>query len=372
MNNNTPVLFVLPTLGTGGSERVVFNLCLHLEPLFFPIVAAFKDGPLRTEMSKKGIHVYVLNRSDGIDWTLIVKLVKIIKKNKIQIVNSHHFVSLFYLFWASRMTGKPLMHTEHSKWEMEDLTPFWNRVFKFFLNRIEMVSAVSSLAYEHLYNVYNVDKERLALVQNGIDLNQFKKNNEKTISRKSLGLKENDIVIGIVGNLRIEKNQQLLIRALALLSKTSKKYKIVLVGNGPCRNDLEELSAELGVTDQSIFAGTRNDVPNIYGIFDMYCLTSHYEGLPLTILEAMASSVPVIGTDVLGIRELISNHKNGILVPDNNPKALAEAVVLLAGDNGRNEEIAENAYKLVSEQYNLKMFVKSYEKIFYHLTLNKK
>jgi len=175
LNNRTyvPILFVLPTLGTGGSERVVLNLCLHLGPDYVPIVAAFRDGPLRKDMSDVGIQVHVLNRRGGIDFMLIVKLARLIRIHQIKILNCHHFVSLFYAFWAACLTGIPIIHTEHSKWEMETLTPFWNWWFSFFLKRIDLVSAVSKITYAHIKEIYNVEEKRLALVLNGIDVNQY-------------------------------------------------------------------------------------------------------------------------------------------------------------------------------------------------------
>jgi len=330
-----PILFVLPTLGTGGSERVVLNLCLHLGPDYVPIVAAFRDGALRKEMTSAAIQVHVLNRRSGIDLTLIVKLARLIRSHHARIVNTHHFVSLFYAFWAARLTRIPIIHTEHSKWEMEALTPSWNWWFSFFLNRIDLVSAVSKITYAHIKEIYNVEEKRLALVLNGIDVNLFKKGREKTISRESLGLRPQDIVFGTVGNLRKEKNQELLIRALAIMKDRGRSFKALFIGDGPCRSDLKMLATELGVEKQVIFLGIRSDVPRLYGLFDIYCLTSRFEGLPLTLLEAMAAGIPVIGTDVLGIREVIRNNENGLLVPDDEPKQLAKAILTLA-QNARN------------------------------------
>ena len=127
-----PLLFVLPTLGTGGSERIVFNLCLYLKKDYFPIVAAFRDGELRSEMEKNDIQVHVLKRKSGVDLSLVVRLAKVIKENSVRIANSHHFGALFYLYWATRYARIPLVHTEHSKWEMERLSRFWDWWFNFY------------------------------------------------------------------------------------------------------------------------------------------------------------------------------------------------------------------------------------------------
>lgn len=365
-----PILFVIPTLGTGGSERVVLNLCIHLDrQLFSPIVAAFRDGFLKEEMVNAGVPVHVLNRRSGIDMRLTLKLIDLIGRYRVRVVNTHHFVSLFYAFWASRWKRVPLMHTEHSRWEMETLKPIWNYWFKFFLSRIEMGTAVSNEAFLHLLRVYSIDRERCARVPNGVDLKLFKPAQTARITRASLGLSTDDIVIGSVGNLRREKNQELLIKAMRIIKDQYKgrPIKAVLVGDGPRRSDLEKCANELGVGDMIILLGFRGDVPTLYSIFDIYSLTSRYEGLPLTVLEAMAAGLPVVGTAVLGIRELIRNNENGILVPDNDPSRLAEAIWNLIESSKLRNFLSENARRFVHDHYNLKNSINSYESIFNRL-----
>jgi len=170
-----------------------------------------------------------------------------------------------------------------------------------------------------------------------------------------------------VGNLRKEKNQELLIRALAIMKDMGRSFKALFVGDGPCRSDLEMLAAELKVDEEIIFLGTRRDVPHLYWLLDIYCLTSRFEGLPLTLLEAMAAEVPVIGTDVIGIREVISNNENGVLVPDNDPEELAKAILMLAESVTLRNTLAEHGRRLVCDQYNLTKFVRNYQRLFQRL-----
>lgn len=362
-----PVLFVLPTLGTGGSERVVYNLCLHAAPQFVPVVAAFRDGALRREMVDAGIACHVLDRRNGLDTGLVLKLLKLIRHYRIKVVNSHHFVSLFYAFWAARFLRLPVLHTEHSQWEMEVMSPFWDRCFRFFLRRIQMVTGVSAAAFAHLRKVYGVEERKCALIVNGIDLERFRNGNRATI-RAQLGLGTDDVVIGTVGNLRQEKNQGLLIQALALLQEWGLSFKGVLVGDGPCRSELEELAASLGIRDQVLFLGTRADVPALYAAFDFYCLCSRHEGMPLTLLEAMAASVPVIGTNVLGIAEVIDHGQNGLLVPDNDVAHLAAAIAVLHTDSELCGKLRTAGFNHVRDNYLLETSVNHYKRLFRQLT----
>jgi glycosyltransferase involved in cell wall biosynthesis len=359
-----PVLFVLPTLGTGGSERVVLNLCLNAAPQYFPVVAAFRDGALRREMAAAGIRHHVLDRRGGIDVSLIYKLFRLMLHYRIRLVNSHHFVSLFYAFWAARLLGLPVMHTEHSKWEMEAHTPFWNGWFRFFLRNIEVVNAVSQASFAHLQRAYAMVGSKAVLTPNGIDMGRFAPVGDRIKLRESLGLKGDDLVVGTVGNLRREKNQALLIRALALLKEWGKHYRAVIVGDGPCRAELEELSVALDAAEDVVFLGTRNDVPSLYGAFDIYCLCSRYEGLPLTLLEAMSASVPVIGTEVLGVTEVISHEYNGLLVPDDSSSHLAAAIAVLATDPQLRQKLIANGLGYVRDNYLLERSVSRYKELF--------
>lgn len=367
VHQGIPVLFVLPTLGTGGSERVVFNLCLNAAPQYVPIVAAFRDGALHKEMAAAGITCHVLNRRGGFDWSLILKLLHLMVKYRIRLVNSHHFVSLFYSFWAARFLRVPLVHTEHSKWEMEALSPRWKRCFRFLLRNIQKVNAVSAAAFDHLQKVYAIGDGKAALTPNGIDVDLFKAGANASSMRASLGLKPDDVVIGTVGNLRVEKNQALLIRAIALLKEWALPYKAVIVGDGPCRKELEELSSSLGVTNEVIFLGTRTDAPALYPVFDIYCLSSRFEGMPLTLLEAMSALVPVIGTNVLGIAEVICHNHNGLLVPDNEVAHLAAAIAVMQTDPEMKRRTTENGYRYVRDNYLLQTSVNRYKDLFRQL-----
>jgi glycosyltransferase involved in cell wall biosynthesis len=235
-----------------------------------------------------------------------------------------------------------------------------------------MASAVSKDACEHLKHSYGVSDQKRALVLNGIDTQQFEKSKNNSLTKASLGLTDNDFVIGNVGNLRKEKNQELLIKALATLQYSPRGIRIVLVGDGPRRPNIQKLASDLGVEDRVIFLGTRNDVPYLYGLFDIYCLPSRYEGLPLTLLEAMAARVPVIGTNVLGIREVIKHRENGLLVPDNDPETLARAILELINDSDQRRRYVETACNHVAERYNIRNFVRNYESLFERMLENSK
>ncbi len=250
---------------------------------------------------------------------------------------------------------------------MECRTPFWNGWFRFFLRNIPRVNAVSQATFAHLKKAYGMSDKKAVLTLNGIEVDNFAKTCDRVKLRESLGLKSEDAVVGTVGNLRREKNQALLIRAVAMLKEWGRYYKAVIVGDGPCRKELEELAVTLGVGEEVIFLGTRNDVPSLYAAFDIYCLSSRYEGLPLTLLEAMSASVPVIGTDVMGIAEVITQNHNGLLVPDDSCAHLAAAITVLYDDGPMRQRLSMNGLRFVKDNYLLETSVNRYKDVFREL-----
>jgi len=225
---------------------------------------------------------------------------------------------------------------------------------------VNMMGAVSPAACEYMINRYGVNSDNVNPLQNGIDVDLFESGSERTVPRKALGLSRDDIILGTVGNFRSEKNQKLLVQALKLLNRRDPRFRAVFVGDGPCKAEVEKLSQTLGIEDAVLFLGTQNEIHRYYGLFDIYCLTSRYEGLPLTLIEAMASGVPTIGTDVLGIRDLIRHDENGILVPDDNPDELSKAILRLSQDLPLQQRIRKAARRIAREHYSLTAFVNNY------------
>jgi len=127
---------------------------------------------------------------------------------------------------------------------------------------------------------------------------------------------------------------------------------------------LNNLAEELGVGSKVLFLGYREDVSELYSIFDVYCLPSLYEGMPITILEAMASGVPIAATDVLGINGLITSGENGILAKSCDNAALAHAIVSILEDNDLAARLADNASKYVNDQHSMDVWIGRCEEVF--------
>ncbi len=355
------LLFLLVTFGTGGSERVVLDLCRHLDQeRFEPSVAAFHDGPLRAHFERLGVRATVVVKRPGLDFGLMRKLAALVAEQRPQVVNTHHFVTLFYAFWGCKLRGRcATFHTEHSVWELEQLEPHWKVVSRRLMRRCDGTIAVSRAVHEHLCGL----KTRSHFIPNGIDLALFGRS-ANGAKRVELGLTEADKVVGVVGNLRPEKDHLGLLRAFKRVAAALPGARLVVVGDGVMRGALHEEARALGLEGRVHFLGQRFDAPELYGAFDVYCLPSRHEGMPLTLLEAMASGLPLAGTDVMGIGELVRESGAGLLAAHGDEGQLAEALIRLLQDKDLAARLGRSGLDYVRREHDLEKTIRRYEALF--------
>lgn len=359
------VLFIVTEFGTGGSERLVLELSRSLDRREFePAVVAFSGGELEKALSRHGIRTILIEKKPGIDISLMFKLSGIMRREKTDIVCTHHFMPLFYAFpGAVLRRNVRLVHTEHAEWELKNLGG-WKPVAAFMMKHADATVGVSWRVTHCLGDRFKVPGDRIACIQNGVDLALFRNPSDKSVLKQRLGIDPGCHVIGMVGNLRPEKNHKFLIDAFRLLIRELPNCVLVLVGEGPLRRDLEQYAPELLMEKKLMLLGVRNDIPDIMHSFDVYCLPSLHEGLPMTLLEAMASSVPVVGTDVEGIRDLVQDGINGLLSPLGDSEKLASRLREVLQDESLGKKLVENGTVCVRNDHDLRRMVDRYAGLF--------
>ncbi|MDR1113657.1 MAG: glycosyltransferase family 4 protein, partial [Candidatus Margulisbacteria bacterium] len=194
---------------------------------------------------------------------------------------------------------------------------------------------------------------KITVINNGLDLSAEKYTSQinRQTARRALKLTSKNIVIGTLGRLYPEKNQQLLLRAFALLAPRLPEAKLLLVGDGPSRQELEHLANELAVADKVIFAGWQSDTYRYLKAMDIYVLPSLYEGHSGSILQAWLCKLPVVGANTTGIRDLIIDGQNGLLFSLKNPQELANIILNLLAYPKFAKKLAAAGYQTVSENY---------------------
>lgn len=368
-DNKIRVAFVVWTFeGMGGSEHVVYDIIRKMDrDRFEVVIIGFKDGPVRDVYEKLKAKVFVVTKSrKKFDIEFILSLRNVLLSNNVQLVNAHHFGPLLYSFCATRMTCIKIVHTEHSVWQYLEMDPLQKVLSNYILWRSSAVIAISKQLYQYYNNNKFVSAKKTHLIVNGIDLSRFKRRVDCSL-RKKMGFADTDILIGMVANIRPEKNHKFLISAFANLHKKINNSHLILVGLDCMNGEVHQYASASGCGPSIHFWGSREDVADILYAFDVFCLTSVHEGLPLTVLEAMACGVPVVGADVLGINEVISDNETGLLYDADNEAMLVEKLMKIIRDSSLRTFLSQAALEHVQQQFDLNKKIEAYEKLYTQL-----
>jgi glycosyltransferase involved in cell wall biosynthesis len=204
---------------------------------------------------------------------------------------------------------------------------------------------------------------RVGVTYNGIDPGHRPTAFQRASARAALGLPEDAFVVGTVARLDPVKNLHLLIQAHAFLVSRHPQIRTVVIGDGAERAALEEHAARSGFAASITFAGYRSDVRLLMAAFDVYVNCSSYEGVSLTILEAMATALPVVATRVGGNPEVVIDHETGLLVPG-NPRALADAIAGLVHDDRRRHAMGDAGRFRVKRHFSIARMVEEYAEVY--------
>jgi glycosyltransferase involved in cell wall biosynthesis len=366
------VLFVLPQLSPGGAERMVLALARSLNSSYFHVyVAYFFDGSLEDDYSGICQRIFHIHKGKGLDFRAMGQLSQIIHIHDIHVINAHHYMPYFYSFPGAKvMHRRRLVYTEHSVAEVNRISGPHKCICNFMLRQTDAAIGVSKEIAQRLTAGFPLHADRILSIPNGLDVERYQARTDRVRTRKTLNISANDFVIGSVANFRRVKNHACLVRACHQLSGRFPLMRFVLVGRGypedaeNTEDDIRGMISKLDLEDKVVIAGYREDIPELLSSFDIFCLPSLSEGLPMSLLEAMAAGVPVIGSDVAGIRELIIHEETGLLFPSNDHGALGKNVERLFNEPSLRSRIAENALQLVSAHHSLERWSQKYAGLF--------
>jgi len=291
-----------------------------------------------------------------------LRVAQILREKQVEVVHCNSIRSLLMMAPAARVARVPLVW--HLRLNLE--LGLWNRVGRLLADRIIVVS--DSLRREFPAGPGYADK--FVVVPNGVDPAAFAAGMDRFQARSELGIDPGWSVVGMAGSITERKGQYLLLQAATKIVKALPRVKFVLVGRTNDARD-EEYAAKLrdyverkGLTENVMFVGWSANVPRILGALDLFVLPSSNEGLPRVILEAMAASVPVVATNVGGNPELVIAGQTGILVPPQDPDALAAAVerVLCAPETAR--EMGRAGRLIVEQHFSLRAAAMGVERVF--------
>jgi len=355
------VMFVITSMPVGGAETLLVNLIRRLDrSLFSPELACTKAlGPLGEELAAE-IPVHANLLASKYDVRVAWRFPQMLRERQIDaVVTVGGGDKMFWGRLAAWRARVPVTLAALHSTGWPDGVGRLNRMLTPITDRFIAV------AKEH--GRYLIENERfpahkVCIIPNGIDTDRFRRNPEQgQACRRELQIPADAPVCGIVAALRPEKNHELLLRSAAIVLKKIPNAQFVIIGDGPRREPLEGLAAELGISPSVHWLGTRSDTPALLSMLDVFALTSHTEALPVSILEAMATELPVVATNVGSVHELVENNITGQLVEPGNADSIATQLIDWFQSKETRTQLGQNAREKVLAQGSLTSMVQGYE-----------
>ncbi len=355
------VLHLVENLGRGGAERrLACDLrWLDRERYEHRVVYLTEDAALRPEIEALGIPVEGLGLRSPRQWALaVLRLSRRLRAWRPHIVHTQVFAADVYGRLCAAITGVPIvLSTIQTMPYVQSLGPFYSRKRKLADRwtarlRTDRFIAVSEAVKRAVVESFGAAPSRVVVIPNGVDLTRFgPRSAERLRARESLGIAPDAPCILHVGRLIPEKNQAALIRAVAALKARLPGIRLAIAGDGPCRIELEQLISALGVGSQVLLLGTRSDIEQLHHAADCFVLPSLREGLPLSLVEAMASQLPVIASSIAPHMELIEPGRTGWLVEPHDTARLAETIARVVERPDEAARIAEAGRKEAERRF---------------------
>ena len=224
---------------------------------------------------------------------------------------------------------------------------------------------VSSDLKNYVHRTTGINPEKIKVIYNSVDTDYYSgKNAERQKIRPDLGIKESDFLIGSVGRLAEVKNFSCLIDAMKTVSEKCPDAKLIIIGDGPLYNDLNQQIKGLGLENTVKLLGQRNDVPDLLCAMDIYVLPSLFEGISISILEAMAAGLPVIATSVGGNPEIVLDNETGYLVKSNDPHDLAQKIIQSINNKNKLALFSKAAVRRVHKVFHNDVMVAAYSELY--------
>lgn len=357
------ILHVITSLRVGGAERLLTELLPRLQERGHRVELLLFDGthtPFRAMLEQQGIPIHTLGCGA---WQMhnplhLFRLRKFLDKHRFDVVHTHNTPCQLLTALAAGKEAPILVTTEHNTFNRRRNWPWYRQIDRWMYGRYRQVVCVSDETRRRLVPLPGCESggPEVTVVPNGIDLTRFV-GAEADPSLRQPDERARKILL-MVSAFRPQKDQPTLIRAMRQLSDD---YRLWLVGDGPLRAACEKLAGELHLSEKVRFWGVRSDIPELLATADVVVLASHYEGMPLSGIEGMASGKPFVASDVEGLHELVSGA--GELVPPADPAALAGRIRQLCEDRDSAARVAARCRERAM-QYAIGQTVAGYERIY--------
>lgn len=357
------VLHLISSGGMYGAESVILNLshALNAGP-HQSLIGSFANASnpnlqLHERATAEGIESYLVPCHGQMDRAAIAKVRELAARVGADVVHAHGYKADLYVHFA--LNGRvPLVSTCHN-WLDDDLkVRVYGVADRFVLRRYGRVVAVSDAVRDRLLKA-GVPQEKVRQIRNGINLRPYA--DALPSLRTEFGAAP---IVGVIARLSQEKGVDVFLRAVPLVLDEVPEARFVVVGGGPDSEKLTALIAELGIGANVSMLGRRDDIPSVYASLDVMVSPSRLEGLPMAILEGMASACALVATAVGAVPTVVEDNRTGVLVPAENERTLAEAMVGLLCDPARRQRLGAAARRLMEEEFSAERMAEDYLRVY--------
>ena len=353
----------------GGTEKMILAFMKKSSQDFYNILVILKkNGPLSKLASNIGIKTYSLNINNLWDLPKLYQLLKILKKEQPDILHTY----LFHANIAGRIIGK-LYGIKHILCGQRNIDP-WRKWYHSYMDKLtsSFVQAYISntqAGKKRLIEIEKISEEKIFVIPNGIEKHIPTGSFSKKTLRSRFNLPENAIILLHMGSFTKKKGQSFLVEAFISAAKTKENIHLLLAGDGPLREKVSGLASLSPISERIHFPGTLDNIYDVLPFCDLFIMPSLWEGMPNALLEAMASGIPIIASDVGGIPELVTDGIESLLVPPQNSQALAEKITFAIKHPERMKSLAQKAKEKAISQFSLQKMIERLED-FYRKTVN--
>lgn len=387
INSKIKIAQVITRLDWGGSPDIFRVLCSRLDPELYDITLIIGDTKAPTQKTKeflegfKGRTVIIPQLKRDIDPVNDIaafrRLYSIFRKGRFDIVHTHTAKAGALGRMAASFAGAPvIIHTPHGHNLYGYFSPAASAMIagteKFLTRFTDEIIALTELERSDYISSGVAGDGKVSVIYQGLELDKFTRDWKSAFNLKNvLKIRPEDRVVGLVGRLEPVKGSDVFIEAAALIIKKRPDVRFVVAGEGSLRSVMEKRAAELGISASIIFAGWREDIPDVISLMDIMVLPSLNEAVGIALIEAQAEGIPVVASRVGGVPEVVRDGKTGILVPPSDPAAIADAVIGLLDDKPKCAAMGEAGKAWVRDRFKAEDMVKKTSELYMRL-LNKK
>jgi glycosyltransferase involved in cell wall biosynthesis len=357
------VLHIISSSGLYGAEAVILNMSRMLaDSSHSSVLGVFSNSAnpnhqLHERALRDGFESHLIPCDGQVDRTTIAGIRELQDQTRADVIHAHGFKADIYVYLAFRGSRVPFVSTCHTWYDNDLLVTLYGKLDRFVLRNFARVVAVSDEVRQRLLQS-GTPPERIRIVRNGIDLRPFDG------AAPSIRDDSATLLVGLIGRLAWEKGVNVFLLASADVLTKFPAARFVVVGEGPDRDKLEQSIVQLNIGRQVKMLGRRDDMPAVFASLDIMVSSSRQEGLPIAILEGMASSLPLVATSVGEVPTVVQDGVTGLIVPPDNVERLSAAIVQLLTDGAMRKRFGTAGRKLIEDEYSAQRMTADYLRVY--------